>query len=522
MGDFAAAEVADCFLGGVGVGLEADPGHDLLAESLVGDADDLHVVDVRMGVEELLDLAGIDVLAAANDHVLEATGDLVVALVIDGGEVAGVEPAVGVDGVGGGVGHVVVAQHHHAAAGLEFALFAGAHFEVGVGVDQADLHVGQHLAHGGDAALDAVVGQGLGDDRRGLGEAVGDGDALGAHAVDDLAHDLDGAGGAGHDAGAQGAEVELGEVGMAELGDEHGGHAVDGGAAFVGYGGESLERVEVLGGNDHGGAVDDAVERAHDAAEAVVEGHGDAEAVVLVHLHAVADVEGVGQDVVVGEGRALGVAGGARGVLDVDGVVGAALGLAGLEVCCAHLLGVGEQVAPAPHALGRWRVRRVVGRNEYEVAEVREVGGVQLAGRRFEQLGDELVDHAHVVGGAEAADENQGGELGLLQQVGQLVGAVGGVDVDQDGADLGGGELGQHPLGVVGGPDADVLAFLDADGHQAAGDALHLGVELAVGEPVAGGGVDECFAVGIAVGLLVKDVADGEAGVDGWGHGNTS
>ena len=90
--------------------------------------------------------------------------------------------------------------------------------------------------------------------------------------------------------------------------------------------------IEVLGRYDHGGAVDDAVEGAHDAAEAVVEGHGDAEAIMLVHLHAVADMEGVGEDVVVGEGRALGVAGSAGGVLDVDGVVGAALRLAGLEI----------------------------------------------------------------------------------------------------------------------------------------------------------------------------------------------
>ena len=74
------------------------------------------------------------------------------------------------------------------------------------------------------------------------------------------------------------------------------------------------------------------------------------------------------------------------------------------------------------------------------MTKVGEVGGVQLAGSRFEQFGDEFVDHANVVGAAEAADEHQGGELGLLQEVGQFVGAVGGVDGDQDGADLGGGE----------------------------------------------------------------------------------
>ena len=193
--------------------------------------------------------------------------------------------------------------------------------------------------------------------------AVGDGDAVGAHAVDDLAHNLDGTGGTGHDAGAQGGEVELGKVGMAELGDEHGGHAVDGGAAFGGYGAQGLEGIKVLGGNDHGGAVDDAVEAAHDATEAVVEGNRDAQAVVFVHLHGVADVAGVGYQVVVGEHGALGVAGGARGVLDVDHVVGAALGLAVTEVVRARLLGEGQQVVPAPHAgeVREWRRRRGAG-----------------------------------------------------------------------------------------------------------------------------------------------------------------
>ena len=82
--------------------------------------------------------------------------------------------------------------------------------------------------------------------------------------------------------------------------------------------------------------------------------------------------------------------------------------------------------------------------------------------------------------------------------------------------------MGQHPLGVVGGPDADVLALFDADGHQAAGHALDLGMELPVGEPVAGGGVDQGLAVGVAVGLLVQDVTDGGGGIDAGGHGCTS
>jgi hypothetical protein len=46
-----------------------------------------------MAVEEFLDLARIDVLAAADHHVLDAADDVAIALGVDGGEIAGVHPA---------------------------------------------------------------------------------------------------------------------------------------------------------------------------------------------------------------------------------------------------------------------------------------------------------------------------------------------------------------------------------------------------------------------------------------------
>src|SRR5699024_11940994 len=57
--------------------------------------------DLGVGVVELLDLLGVDVLAAPDDHVLQAPGDLVVAVLVHAGQVPCVEPAVGLDGGGG-------------------------------------------------------------------------------------------------------------------------------------------------------------------------------------------------------------------------------------------------------------------------------------------------------------------------------------------------------------------------------------------------------------------------------------
>ncbi len=61
-----------------------------------------------MGEEELLDLARINVLAAADEHVLHPPDDVAITLRIDGGKVAGVHPAIGVDQLRGALGIVPV------------------------------------------------------------------------------------------------------------------------------------------------------------------------------------------------------------------------------------------------------------------------------------------------------------------------------------------------------------------------------------------------------------------------------
>src|SRR5699024_11796210 len=55
-------------------------------------------------------------------HVLDAAGDLVVAVRGAAGDVAGVQPALLVDDGGGGLGHLVVALHDVVAAGAELAV----------------------------------------------------------------------------------------------------------------------------------------------------------------------------------------------------------------------------------------------------------------------------------------------------------------------------------------------------------------------------------------------------------------
>jgi len=69
VGDLSLAEFLDLLFSGFDTRLEADPGGDDLAEAGIGDADDLRLADLGMGVEELLDLAGIDVFSSANNYI---------------------------------------------------------------------------------------------------------------------------------------------------------------------------------------------------------------------------------------------------------------------------------------------------------------------------------------------------------------------------------------------------------------------------------------------------------------------
>ena len=96
--------------------------------------------------------------------------------------------------------------------------------------------------------------------------------------------------------------------------------------------------------------------------------------------------------------------------------------------------------------------------------------------------------------GLEAARRDQQPQPGLVDGIGELVGAVGRVDVDQDRADLRGRQLGQHPLGAVGRPDADPVAHLDAGADQPARHGVDVAVELGVGPATPGGALHQCLA----------------------------
>jgi hypothetical protein len=143
----------------------------------------------RVGEQHLLDLAGVDVLPATDDHVLEPPGNGEVAAAVEDAEVPGVEPAVAVDGLGGAFGHVEVAEHGLVAAGADLARLPDRHGLAGERVADGDLDVGQRAAGGCGLVLGGVVRTDLSHHGRQLCLAV-DGGEPDAEAVLGTADEL--------------------------------------------------------------------------------------------------------------------------------------------------------------------------------------------------------------------------------------------------------------------------------------------------------------------------------------------
>ena len=101
-----------------------DQGEWGLSPLLRGDSDDGGFEDGWMVIEDVFDLDRGDVLSAGDDHVLGPVDDVDVAVLVDGGHVSGVEPAVD--------DHLV---------GLFLLLPVTTQDDVGAGDDFADLFV---------------------------------------------------------------------------------------------------------------------------------------------------------------------------------------------------------------------------------------------------------------------------------------------------------------------------------------------------------------------------------------------
>ena len=299
---------------------------------------------------------------------------------------------------------------------------------------------------------------------------------------------------------------------MLQLRDKHRRHAVQRGAALFACRRQNSLGLEAFRRIDHRRPVCDRRQVSEDHSEAVIKRHRDADAIFLRDLHHLAHEVAVVEDVVVGERRPLREPCGTAGELDVDGIV--ELKRIRDRIQPALILGCAG-VHEIPEAHHSPLVVRPQMDHEFQR---REPLGLQGAGPHLRldgvrlglvQLGHQLSQHPDVVAALEARRGNKRSASDLVERVFELGEAVRRVDVHEDQAGLGGRELGDRPLGVIGRPHADAIARLEAEGQEAGGAAVHSFAKFRIRPADRLVSDDQCFPFRISIGSPVEGLTDG-------------
>src|SRR5271170_1652291 len=154
---------------------QPDPGAELFAVFVVGDTENLDLLNLRMAEKELLDFARIQILAAPDHHVLDASDDVAIPSLVEGGEIARVHPPRRFDDLVGLFPFVPIAEHDGIAAGAEFAGLA-ARNDAAFAIDDLRLEMRLDSTNGRDATLERIVDGALETHRARLRHPIGDRD----------------------------------------------------------------------------------------------------------------------------------------------------------------------------------------------------------------------------------------------------------------------------------------------------------------------------------------------------------
>ena len=223
------------------------------------------------------------------------------------------------------------------------------------------------------------------------------------------------------------------------------------------------------------------------------------------------DLAAVGAQIAVGQGHALGDAGGAAGILQQCG------GVLRIGDGLAQGLGAPAEVLPGDDLV-------IIGDGDGLLAPLGEtVDEVQREGKGVGDTGDHIGPDGQPVAqgchaGPEHVQQDEAFGTGVVEVLEQLPFHVEGVDHHGHGPAFDHAPEGDHGLGQVGQHDGHALARPDARAAQGAGKAFHGLVQGLVAQ--AGILEDQGRALGIARGGLVQQAVQGLVeDADGTGNG---
>ena len=121
--------------------LEYDKGLDLFAPSGVWDSDGAGFKNAGVFIQCFVDIAGVNIETTGYDHVFFSVHNIEIPILIHGGDIAGIQPAV-TECIGCFIGSFPVSGHDLGAAYDQFTLFPNGHIgETFSQINQTDVGV---------------------------------------------------------------------------------------------------------------------------------------------------------------------------------------------------------------------------------------------------------------------------------------------------------------------------------------------------------------------------------------------
>ena len=262
-------------------------------------------------------------------------------------------------------------------------------------------------------------------------------------------------------------EVELGKARVVQLGDEHGGHAVQAGAALVLHRLQHGQGVEAIVRVDDGGAVREAGQVAQHHAKQWYNGTGMHRRSAGVRRMASPMKKPLFRML-----RCVSVAPFGNPVVPlVNWILMGSWLSGGGNGGQARIVGATalDELRETQHTTRPVSLAGFV--DPDHAAQLRQARGLQGTRLRTGQFRREFAQHAQVVAGLEARHAHQRLAAHLVQRVFDLGHAVGRVDIHQNQADLGRGQFISTHCVVVR-PDADAVARHQAQVQQRAASWL--------------------------------------------------